>query len=87
MKENKILATTWLFLASFLIVSAGYILSTSGKYLVPSILGISIILFLMGRQRLTKYQIQQSKFQLYIRSLAIVVAISAGAVGATMANV
>jgi hypothetical protein len=74
-KENKLLACCWFALAALLALTP--IISLSGKayFLTPGIIGLSVILLMMGRQRLNKYRIQEEKFRIYTRNIAFFVAI------------
>ena len=73
LKENQFLAATWLLLALITSLLAFYSLFTPGKYLMPSGLGLAIILFLMARQRLDKYRLELSEYQICIRNLGLFV--------------
>ncbi len=74
-KENKPLAFFWFFLAALLALTP--IISLTGKayFLTPGFLGLSAILFLIGKQRLKKYRTEEGKFRIYTRNIAFFVAI------------
>ncbi len=73
--ENKLLACCWFALAALLVLTP--IIGLSGKtyFLAPGIFGLSAILFLMGKQRLKKYRMEEEKFRTYTRNIAFFVAI------------
>ena len=72
-KENKFLATVW-FVLSFLIASLSiYVLFTPGKFLFINLLGFSVLLLLIGCQRLEKYQLENERYNKAVRYLSLFV--------------
>ena len=87
LKENYFLATLWFLLGIIVLVATCYSINTPGKYLIPSGLGMSAILFLMARQRLLKFGMKPSTFTKYIRNLGLFVTISSSVGIATISNI
>lgn len=86
-KENYVLAAIWLAL-SFVVATAGiYVLFSQGKYLAISFLGLSLLLFYVGKQRLDTFRLEPEKFQRVIRKLGLFIAISAAVGGLISANI
>ena len=74
-QENKLLACCWFALAALLALTPIISLSGIAYFLTPGFFGLSAILFLVGKQRLNKYRIEEEKFRIYTRSIAFFVAI------------
>ncbi|SUJ14680.1 Uncharacterised protein [Shewanella morhuae] len=83
-KENKLLAYCWFTLSALLAITPFISFSGKAYLLIPGFLGLSAILFMIGRQRLNKYVIKEEKLNVLIRNLAIFVAIYSGASVAIM---
>lgn len=74
-QENKPLAFCWFSLAALLVLTTIVGLSGKAYFLTPGFFGLSAILFLMGKQRLKKYRVEEEKFRTYTRNIAFFVAI------------
>lgn len=74
-QENKLLACCWFALAALLALTPIVSLSSKAYFLTPGIFGLSAILFLIGKQRLKRYRIEEEKFRTYTRNIAFFVAI------------
>ena len=86
-KENRSLASMWLILALAVAAIGIYFLFTPGKYLMPSFLGFSLILFYVGRQRLNKYKLEPGKFQKIVRNISLFVVFASAIASAVTAHV
>jgi len=86
-KTNVVLSILWGCLSVATLVVAIYATFTPGKYLFPSILALSIILFLLARQRLPKYEMKEEKFELHLRNLGIFIAVFSAVGVAAITNV
>jgi len=86
-EESALMAVLWLALAVGVAGVGVYVLFTAGKYLVPSFLGLSLVLVYVGRQRLNKYKLEPVRFQNTVRNLTLFVALAAAIGGGISANV
>jgi len=86
-EENALMAVLWLALAVGIAGVGVYVLFTAGKYLVPSFLGLSLVLVYVGRQRLNKYKLEPVRFQNTVGNLTLFVALAAAIGGGISANV
>lgn len=75
-KEDRTLAGLCFSAALALGFTALYLLFTPGRYFVVAFLGLSLVLFFMGRQRLTKYRMNALRFQKLTRNLGIFIALA-----------
>ena len=87
LKENYFLASCWLLLSFIVLVATCYSINTPGKYLIPSGLGISAILFFMARQRLSKYSMKPSAFIKNVKNLGLFIALYSGATITVVSNI
>ncbi len=85
--ENSLLAVMWFVLALVVACFGIYIMFTPGKYLVASFLGLSFLLFVIGRQRLKLYQLEPDRFKMQIRNLGLFIAMASAIGGTVTANV
>jgi hypothetical protein len=74
--ENKVVGSIWFLLSFIVFICACLILTTEGQPLVFGILGMSLILFVIGRQRFSKFQLIESKFKKIIFALSLFTAMA-----------
>ena len=70
-QENKLIAVIWFVLSFTIAVSTFYIWNTSGRFLIFTSLGMSIVLLLTGRQRVKKYRLENEKYNKFMGYLGI----------------
>ena len=74
--ENKVIGYIWLLLSFIVFICACLILTTEGRPLFLGILGMSLILFVIGRQRFSKYQLSEFRFKKIMLALSLLTAIT-----------
>jgi uncharacterized membrane protein YhaH (DUF805 family) len=75
LKENKLLVYFFFALAALLVLLPALSLSGKAYLSIPEFFGLSIILILIGKQRLNKYKIEDENFKSYARNIALFVEI------------
>lgn len=76
--ENKTLAYLWFLLAFICLAISILAIRTSGIFIVPGIWGMSAILIIVGRQRLSQCQLERNQFNSLVRKIALVTSIWCG---------
>jgi hypothetical protein len=74
-KENKLLAYCWFACAFATATTTILAFNTKGMFLIPGILGISSLLVLVGRQRLSKYKLKPEIFRVYLRNIGLFITV------------
>lgn len=71
LNESKVIAALWFGLSIGIVGNALLRLPTEKPLLIPGVLSFAYILFMMGRQRTTKWQMEPSKFNRHIQIAAV----------------
>ncbi|MEQ6885236.1 hypothetical protein [Salicola sp. Rm-C-2C1-2] len=76
-EANRMMSATWVMLATLLLISSLAAIADGVFYAVPSILGLSWIALLMGRQRTKRFALPLEKYWYLMRWSGVTVALLA----------